>query len=241
MRRLSYLFPAFPVLHQTFTLGEVLGLKRRGYDLVLISLKGSSVDLQQPEAKPLLAETHYCPRLLSGAVLGAVWRAVRARPRDVAGLFRDVVAAWRTRAPRESDSDGPPPTTLSFGERVLAVYHHNPWVYLAKSLVLVPYAIYVAEQLQRRVVGHVHAHWATYPTTVAYLVKRWCGTVGASIGQQRRAPSLSRASARFGLSGNSDAVCPSSPMPRTSTSIGGSSASRRSACSAAASRLALAL
>jgi glycosyltransferase involved in cell wall biosynthesis len=175
MRRLSYLFPAFPVLHQTFTLGEVLGLKRRGYDLVLISLKGSSADLQQPEAKPLLQETHYCPRLLSGAVLGAFWRALRSRPQDVAGLFGDVVAAWRTRATRETEADGPPPTTLSFGERVLAVYHHNPWVYLAKSLVLVPYAIYVAEHLQSSGVSHVHAHWATYPTTVAYLVKRWCG------------------------------------------------------------------
>ena len=44
-----------------------------------------------------------------------------------------------------------------------------------KSLVLVPYAVYVAERLRRENVGHVHAHWATYPTTVAYLIKRWCG------------------------------------------------------------------
>jgi hypothetical protein len=31
------------------------------------------------------------------------------------------------------------------------------------------------------------------------MVRRWCGTVGASIGQQRRVPSACRASARFGL------------------------------------------
>lgn len=175
MRRLSYLFPAFPVLHQTFTLGEVLGLERRGYDLVLISLKRSQADLQQPEARPLLEQTHYCPNLLSGPVLGALGRALRARPTDVLRLFADVVAAWRTRAPVTAQNDGPPPATLSVSERILAVYHHNAWVYLAKSLVLVPYAIYIAERLQRENVGHVHAHWATYPTTVAYLVKRWCG------------------------------------------------------------------
>ncbi len=38
------------------------------------------------------------------------------------------------------------------------------------------------------------------------MVRRWCGTVGASIGQQRRVPSACNASARFGLLGNSDAV-----------------------------------
>ena len=175
MRRLSYLFPAFPVLHQTFTLGEVLGLKRRGYDLVLISLKRSQADLQQPEARPLLEETHYCPKLLSGQVITAFGRALWTRPADVMRLFGDVLAAWRTRAPETSSKDAPPPTTLSFSERVLAVYHHNAWVYLAKSLVLVPYAIYIADLLRRENVGHVHAHWATYPTTVAYLIKRWCG------------------------------------------------------------------
>jgi glycosyltransferase involved in cell wall biosynthesis len=175
MRRLSYLFPAFPVLHQTFTLGEVLGLKRRGYDLVLISLKRSEADLQQPEARPLLDETHYCPRLFSVGVVGAFGRGLVARPRDVFGLFGCVIRAWRTRAPFSAENDAPPPATLSFAERVLAVYHHNAWVYLAKSLVLVPYAVYLAEYLQRENVAHVHAHWATYPTTVAYLIKRWAG------------------------------------------------------------------
>ena len=50
MRRLSYLFPAFPVLHRRSLWGRSLGLKRRGYDIVLISLKRSQADLQQPEA-----------------------------------------------------------------------------------------------------------------------------------------------------------------------------------------------
>jgi glycosyltransferase involved in cell wall biosynthesis len=175
MRRLAYLFPAFPVLHQTFTLGEVLGLKRRGYDLMLVSLKRSLADLQQPEARPLLEETHYCPGLLSAPILGAFARALRSRPRDVARLFGHVVAAWRTHAPAGARADTPPPTTLSFSERMLAFYHHNAWVYLFKSLVLVPYAIYLAERLQREDVAHLHAHWATYPTTVAYLIKRWSG------------------------------------------------------------------
>jgi colanic acid/amylovoran biosynthesis glycosyltransferase len=176
MRRLAYLFPAFPVLHQTFTLGEVVGLKRRGYDICLFSLRGGAGGQQQKDAESLIAETEYCPRLVSLAMWRSFWRALRTRPGDVARLFRTVVRAWATRHPSASDhSTAPPATTLSFGERLLAVYHHNAYVYLAKSLVLVPYAIWLGERLKLRGISHVHAHWATYPTTAAYLIKEWCG------------------------------------------------------------------
>jgi glycosyltransferase involved in cell wall biosynthesis len=173
--RIAYLFPAFPVLHQTFTLGEVLGLKARGYDLRLVSLKASDAELQQDEARPLIEETAYCPRLLSRPILGSFFRALVARPGAVLALFGKVFAAWRTRASDDEDAGAAPPTTLTLAERCLAVYHHNAYVYLAKSLVLVPYAIYLSEVFEREGVSHVHAHWATYPTTVAYLIKEWSG------------------------------------------------------------------
>ena len=57
-------------------------------------------------------------------------------------------------------------------------------------------------------------------------VRRWCGTLGAHIGRQRRVPWGSIARSRPGLFGNSEAVWPSSPMPRTSTSIGNGSSCR---------------
>jgi colanic acid/amylovoran biosynthesis glycosyltransferase len=176
MRRLAYLFPAFPVLHQTFTLFEVVGLKRRGYDICLFSLRPGSGGPQQVEAEPLVAETEYSPSLLSSAMLASFFRALRCRPGDVLRLFVAVIAAWRERHPGATDHSGAPPaTTLSFGERILAVYHHNAWVYLAKSLVLVPYAIWLGDRLRDRGIHHVHAHWATYPVTAVYLVKKWSG------------------------------------------------------------------
>ena len=94
MRRLAYLFPAFPVLHQTFTVGEVLGLKRRGYDLRLISLKPARPDLQQPEARALIGETMYCPRLVSPAIWRVFLRALATRPGDLARLLGHVWRAW---------------------------------------------------------------------------------------------------------------------------------------------------
>ena len=177
MRKLAYLFPAFPVLHQTFTLGEVLGLKNRGYDLRLISLRGSAPELQQEGARPLIEETLYLPRLLSVSMLAAFWRATRSRPLKVAKLFVRIVDAWRRQDRERADlqAQAGPPSTLGLSERILAVYHSNAWVYLVKSLLLVPYAIWLAERLEEEGINHVHSHWATYPTTVAYLVRHWAG------------------------------------------------------------------
>jgi colanic acid/amylovoran biosynthesis glycosyltransferase len=152
MRRLAYLFPTFPVLHQTFTLGEVLGLKRRGYDLRLISIRNSASGAQQPEAVSLVADTDYCPPLFSRAM---------AR-----------VAAF---VPSRRRSDDGGESTMGLKERLRGVYHCNAVVYLVKSWSMIPYAIYVAELLKREGIEHLHAHWASYPATVAYLVKRWAG------------------------------------------------------------------
>src|SRR4051794_26079444 len=59
MRRIAYLFPLFPVINQTFTLAEVVGMKARGFDVPLFSLL-SRVDpkLQQAEARGLIEQTH---------------------------------------------------------------------------------------------------------------------------------------------------------------------------------------
>ncbi len=175
MRRLAYLFPTFPVLHQTFTVGEVLGLQRKGYDLKLVSLKRTGQGRQQPEAERLVAETEYCPPLFSAETAGSVWRALRNRPGDTAALVIDVWKAWRVYVPEKPASETGDETTMGVYEKLRAVYHCNPWVYLAKSLSMIPYALVLAESFQRDRIGHVHAHWATYPATVAWLVKRWSG------------------------------------------------------------------
>ena len=175
MRRLAYLFPAFPVLHQTFTLGEVLGLQRKGYDLRLISLKPALRGRQQPEALDLIDQTHYCPRLWQPAVLGALARAALRRPGDLVRLFAFVFSAWRGGRSEGARRSLPPAATFGLAERIDIFYSSSSLMYLLKSLLLVPTALYLAEHLEREGIRHVHSHWATYPTTVAMLMKRWSG------------------------------------------------------------------
>ncbi|HEY2773581.1 MAG TPA: glycosyltransferase [Candidatus Binatia bacterium] len=175
-RRIGYLFPLFPVINQTFTLAEVLGLRERGYDIRLYSLL-SRVDhnLQQAEARSLIDQTHYCPGYGSMQLWAPFLRALREDPAAVARLFATVLRAWRRPVPIRHDSASPGPQTFGLEDWLDLLYRGNKWFYLAKSWMMVPHAIYLAEVLRRDGVPHVHCHWATYPATVGMLIKQWSG------------------------------------------------------------------
>jgi len=55
--------------------------------------------------------------------------------------------------------------------RIVLAHAGHP-ILLAKSLALVPIALAFARSLREGRVAHVHAHWATYPATVAWVVSR---------------------------------------------------------------------
>lgn len=171
--RIAYLFPAFPVFHQTFVLWEVLGLRAAGLAPKIYSLRGPSAR-QQPEGERLIPEVTYLPPLVSIAVLRSNGRRLARGPAAYAALYREVVRAWRTGAarPQPAAGGGSPVSRLN---RLRGWWNMHPVPYLLRSLLLVPVAAHLAEELEREGIAHVHAHWATYPATVALLVKRISG------------------------------------------------------------------
>ncbi len=54
----------------------------------------------------------------------------------------------------------------------IALAHPGHPVMLAKSLALVPAALAFARHLRAARVEHIHAHWATYPATAAWIISR---------------------------------------------------------------------
>ncbi|MBI5506859.1 MAG: glycosyltransferase [Deltaproteobacteria bacterium] len=176
MRRVAYLFPLFPVINQTFTLAEVIGLRRRGYDIRLYSLLSRvDVSLQQTEARALLAKTHYCPGYRSLALWAPFVRGLVRDPVGVAALFATVWRAWRQHVPTRRGGPAPAPDTFTLGEWIDVLYRGNRYFYLMKSWMMVPHAMYLAEVFAREGIPHVHCHWATYPATVGMLIKQWAG------------------------------------------------------------------
>jgi glycosyltransferase involved in cell wall biosynthesis len=146
MHRLAYVIGTFPALTETFVAREVQALRGAGVEVELFSLcRPSSADARADGAD-LSARTCY------GSSLS----------------WRDL---WRAnaRAVRRS-----PVRVLRALGAVLAHTGVNP-VHCLKSLGVFPVAVVFAERMRERGVTHVHAHWANYPATAAYVVARLLG------------------------------------------------------------------
>jgi glycosyltransferase involved in cell wall biosynthesis len=146
VKPVAYVLATFPTLTETFVVGEILELRRRGVPISLYALRESRVALQQPEAQQLVGETYFARALWSARLVGANLRWARRRPMRYLGTLAGLAAAsWR-----------------------------NP-IHLLKTLFLFPQAVEFADRMVAEGVGHVHAHWATYPTTVALAVSGLTG------------------------------------------------------------------
>jgi len=173
--RIAFLFPAFPVLHQTFVLWEVLALRRLGVAIDLYSIKQPSTSTQQPEGRELAREVHYLP-LLSAEVLRANWQVLRRDPRRYVGVWarltrewwrdRNAGSGWR----KKTIASDAPERELTLREVLHGRFNRNRYLYLLKSLALIPQAVYLGTVLERDGVRRLHAHWASYPATMAMVV-----------------------------------------------------------------------
>jgi len=143
--RIGYVLSLFPCYDETFILREIKALAARGVALQIFSLRRKAQAVVQEDARPFIASTRYAG-YASPEVLGAVGRVLRRRPGVLLELLSTIVAgAWRH------------PTRL------------------LKSLVLVPKAVRFAELAAEQQLERLHAHWATYPATVALVMSRLTG------------------------------------------------------------------
>lgn len=175
---IAFLFPAFPVLHQTFVLWEVLALRRLGVEIDLFSIKQPSTSTQQPEGEALRREVTYLPPILSGAVLEANLEVLRRDPGRYLGAYarltrewwrdRNAGSAWQK---KKIGADAPE-RELTWLELLRGRFNRNKYLYLAKSLALIPQAVWLGRELERRGVRRMHGHWASYATTMGMVI-RW--------------------------------------------------------------------
>lgn len=146
MKPIAYFLATFPTLTETFVVGELLELRQRGMPIVLFALRESQDPIQQPEAQALRAEVNYASPLYSPGLLAANLGAMFRRPtRYLQTLWFLIRGSWR-----------------------------NP-IHLLKTLYLFPKAVEFADWVVRRGIGHIHAHWATYPATAALVVSELTG------------------------------------------------------------------
>jgi glycosyltransferase involved in cell wall biosynthesis len=140
--RVAYVVSRFPKLSETFVLYEILAVEEQGVEVELYPLQRERAPMLHPEARRLVERAHFTP-LLSGAVLRSNLHYLRRRPHAWLRALADVMRA-NLGSPR----------------------------YLAGALAFFPKAVHLAQRMADGGVGHVHAHFASHPAAVAFVIHR---------------------------------------------------------------------
>ncbi len=135
----------FPRITETFVLYEILELEKLGFQVEVYPLIRERAAVQHPEAAAVVERAHFRP-FLSAEILAANWYYLSRRPAAYLRMIGGVVAA-------------------TFGSLNL----------LLGGLASLPKAVWFARDMERRGVGHIHAHFANHPATAAWIAGRLTG------------------------------------------------------------------
>jgi len=140
--RVAYIMSRFPKLTETFVLGEVLALQRRGVQVDLYPLLRERAPLVHSEAAPLVARSRY-EAFLSPAIVVSQLVWLRRRPGPYLRAWRDVlIGTW-----------GSPN-------------------FFVGAIGCFPKVAHAARRMQAEGVTHVHCHFANHPAVAGLIVHR---------------------------------------------------------------------
>ena len=138
--KVAFIISKFPCYDEAFILREIYALSKE-MEIMIFSLRKSKEKIVHDEARELRRKTLYVPYFFSLRILAAQAEMFLRSPRRYLGtLARLIIGNLK-----------------------------NP-EFLLKSLAFFPKAVYLAQWIRKKEVNHIHAYWATYPTSVALVV-----------------------------------------------------------------------
>lgn len=143
--KIAYIVSRFPHLPETFILREMIELEKLGWQVELYPLIIQRQALVHEEARPWIARAHAVPWLSLGLLKANLARML-TQPRQYVSLFLRV-----------------------FQENITSPK------FLARALLLFPRAVWLAERCKAQGIRHIHAHYATHPALVAWLINQLTG------------------------------------------------------------------
>lgn len=137
---IAVLMTRFPRIDETFILREIDELERHGQPVLVVPLLRGRGKIIHEEARPWVKRALYLP-LLSAAIVLSNFRALFRHPRRYLGLLARLIGGTAMR-----------PSTM------------------LRTLALFPKSVHLARILPSLGIRHVHAHFATHATTMAYVI-----------------------------------------------------------------------
>ena len=135
----------FPKLSETFVLGEILALERRGVRVEVYPLLRERPAVRHPEADAIAERARYTSFLSPGVVASQLYW-LRRRPRAYLGALRDVA-------------------TGTWGSAN----------FFAGALAIFPKVAHAARSMRAEGVTHVHCHFANHPAVAGLVISRLTG------------------------------------------------------------------
>ena len=143
-KKIAYVLSKFPVLTETFITREIQELRKKGITVEVYSLK--NIKQKEPANKihpELINTTHYYSYFFSLKIWSAVYYYFSKKP----AICFKIIA------------------------KILSTHITKP-VYLLKTFAVIPKAFAVARDIEEENISNIHAHWATVPTTVAWMIAK---------------------------------------------------------------------
>lgn len=137
---IAVLMSRFPSVTETFILREMIEMERQGMPVRVVSMIKETPPVLHDAVKPWIPRALFTP-FLSAHVVAANVRIFARRPLRYLSLLVRLIAGTIAR-----------PLTL------------------LKTLAIFPKSVAIAEQLEREDVRHVHAHYASFPATMALII-----------------------------------------------------------------------
>ncbi|HVS30991.1 MAG TPA: glycosyltransferase [Thermoanaerobaculia bacterium] len=141
-RSIAVVMSRFPTVTETFILREMIEMERQQQPVRVVPMIREQPRVIHEAARPWTDRALYTP-WLSGRIAAANLRLFLSRPLRYLSLLVRLVAG-----------------TIA-----------SPAV-LARTLAVFPKSVFLAEELAREGVRHVHAHYATHPSTMALIIAR---------------------------------------------------------------------
>ena len=141
--KLGYIVSRFPHLPETFILREMDALEMLGWKISLYPLIKQNQTVIHKEAQPWFEKANFSPFLSYQIVKENLGRFRSAPKKYLTILFKCVI---------ENIS--------------------NP-KFLVRAVLLFPKAVYIARLMEKEKIEHIHAHYATHTSLVAWIVMKF--------------------------------------------------------------------
>ncbi len=143
--KIAYIMSRFPNIPETFILREMIEIEGNGWEVALYPLIFQQQNITHKEATPWISRVRLLP-FISISVLTANIRTLFQSPLTYCSIWWYIFKGNIT--------------SLNF---------------LIRGIILLPKAVYAADIMQQEKISHIHAHYASHPALVAWIIHKLTG------------------------------------------------------------------